>query len=93
MKFVGEIKALCPLTKKIKNYIEAIEIPCTEIDEANTWCQTNYKGYINIVGFFVEEIPIEDITMKQIEYYISSKCQCIKTQDFGGICINCGKNI
>ena len=59
MKFVAEIRAVCPIENKLFVYTEVVRIPVTTIDEANDWCQSNYKGYMNIVGIYVGEYRAE----------------------------------
>jgi len=59
MKFVAEIRAVCPIENKLFVYTDVLNIPVTTIDEANDWCQSNYKGYMNIVGIYVGEYRAE----------------------------------
>ena len=59
MKFVAEIRAVCPIENKLFVYTDVVRIPVTTIDEANDWCQSNYKGYMNIVGIYVGEYRAE----------------------------------
>ena len=59
MKFVAEIRAVCPIEGKLFIYTDVVSIPVTTIDEANDWCQLNYKGYMNIVGIYVGEYRAE----------------------------------
>ena len=86
MRYVGEIQALDPLTKKLKTYIDNIEIPVDTIDEANQWCQKNYKGYIWITGFLEGEVEAEDLVL---EHY-KDKCKCLSGGYSDGLCWNCG---
>ena len=59
MKFVAEIRAVCPIENKLFVYTDVVRIPVTTIDEANDWCQSNYKGYMKIVGIYVGEYRAE----------------------------------
>ena len=59
MKFVAEIRAVCPIENKLFVYTDVVRIPVTTIDEAKDWCQSNYKGYMNIVGIYVGEYRAE----------------------------------
>ena len=59
MKFVAEIRAVCPIENKLFVYTDVVMIPVTTIDEANEWCQNNYKGYMKIVGIYVGEYRAE----------------------------------
>lgn len=59
MMFVAEIRAVCPIENKLFVYTDVVRIPVTTIDEANDWCQSNYKGYMNIVGIYVGEYRAE----------------------------------
>lgn len=86
MKFVAEIQALDPLTKKLKTYIENIEITVDTIDEANQWCQNNYKGYMWVVGFWEGEV---EATEEVVNHY-KGKCLCLYGGYTDGICFNCG---
>ncbi len=90
MKYTAEIQALDPLTKKLKTYIENIEIPFDTIDEANQWCQNNYKGYMWIVGFWQGEINLTEEEMNNILRAREEKCKCESGGYMDGICFNCG---
>lgn len=59
MRFVAEIRAVCPIENKLFIYTDVVKIPVTTIDEANEWCQNNYKGYMKIVGIYVGEYRAE----------------------------------
>ena len=59
MKFGAEIRAVCPIENKLFIYTDVVKIPVTTIDEANEWCQSNYKGYMKIVGIYVGEYRAE----------------------------------
>ena len=59
MKFVAEIRTVCPIENKLFIYTDVVKIPVTTIDEANEWCQNNYKGYMKIVGIYVGEYRAE----------------------------------
>lgn len=59
MKFVAEIRAVCPIENKLFVYTDVVMIPVTTIDEANEWCQINDKGYMKIIGIYVGEYRAE----------------------------------
>lgn len=68
MIFVGNIIAINPITNKKEEYIETIDIPnCKSIDDANFWCQTNFKGYIKVTGIYNGEISISDLLIDKIK--------------------------
>ena len=92
MKYIAEIQALDPLTKKLKTYIENIEIPFDTIDEANQWCQNNYKGYMWVTGFWEGEVEVTENEMNNIQKNIQEKCKCDRVDYImsPGMCFNCG---
>jgi hypothetical protein len=68
MIFVGNIIAINPVTREQEEYIETIDITnCNSIDDANFWCQTNFKGYIKITGIYDSEIYISDLLIGKIK--------------------------
>jgi len=86
MRYVTKIQALDPLTKKLKTYCETIDIPVETIDDANKWCQNNYKGYMWVVGFWEGEVEATD----EVVNHHKGKCQCESGGYMDGLCFNCG---
>ena len=59
MKFTATIKALCPIDKRMKEFIQVIDLPCKSISEANTYVQDNFMGYMLIDGVCEHEEPFD----------------------------------
>lgn len=66
-----EIKAICPLTGKLKTYGgDNVEAPTWAM--AQQWCNEN-KGYLKVIGELIAEIPCKEGTFeadfnKSIDY-------------------------
>lgn len=67
MRFVADIYAINPLTKEMRLYVDVIDIPCEDIDDANVWCQTNGKGYMFITGVFQGEYKVSELEIDKIK--------------------------
>lgn len=57
--WVTQIKAIDPYTGELKTWIgDYIKAPTWEL--AQKWCNENGKGYLEVIGELVAEIPLKD---------------------------------
>ena len=63
--FSTEIHAICPVTKRLAVF-SGEKIPAETAEEAHRWAQDNGKGYLHVLGLFIEEIPSQAKFIKML---------------------------